>query len=169
MPSLTHSSRKNWRSSACYTVTMIVESMRASTLLLPPATRKSFIVSYVYVNSLLPLCNGSEWDPKCLPKGDQGCLMSSCLESQGCHLIPLYYLLSCSFAKSCYSFCFILFLPAVPFSWLFFQKILQYFSLRERLFFFLYGSCLEAGRSKLVGGMCSMLPYGTGICCHAFI
>ena len=30
-----------------------------------------------------------------LPKGGRGCLMSpSCLESQGCHLIPLSYLLS---------------------------------------------------------------------------
>ena len=33
------------------------------------------------------------------PKGGQGCLMSPpCLESQGCHLIPLCYLLSCSSA-----------------------------------------------------------------------
>ena len=32
------------------------------------------------------------------PKGGRGCLMfSSCLESQGCHLIPLSYLLSCFF------------------------------------------------------------------------
>ena len=31
------------------------------------------------------------------PKGGRGCLMSPpCLESQGCHLIPLCYLLSCS-------------------------------------------------------------------------
>ena len=48
-----------------------------------------------------------------------------------------------------------------------FQKILRYFSLRDRLF--LYGSCLAARRSKLVGGMCSMLPYGTGICCYTFL
>ena len=33
----------------------------------------------------------------------------------------------------------------------------------------LYVSCLEERRSKLVGCMCSMLPYGTGICCYAFI
>ena len=44
-----------------------------------------------------------------------------------------------------------------------FQKILQYFSLRDRLF--LYDSCLADRRSKLVGNMCSVLPYGTGICC----
>ena len=49
----------------------------------------------------------------------------------------------------------------------FFQKILQYFSLRDRLF--LYGSCLAARRSKLVGGMCSRLPYGACICWYAFI
>ena len=41
------------------------------------------------------------------------------------------------------------------------------FSLRDS--FFVYCSCLAARRSKLVGGMCSMLPYGTGICCYAFI
>ena len=49
----------------------------------------------------------------------------------------------------------------------FFRKMFQYFSLRGRLF--LYVSCLAARRSKLVGGMCSMLPYGTGICCYAFM
>ncbi len=33
------------------------------------------------------------------PKGGRGCLMSApCLESQGCHLIPLCYHLSCSSA-----------------------------------------------------------------------
>ena len=41
---------------------------------------------------------------------------------------------------------------------LFFRKILIYFSLGDRLF---YGSSLAARRSKLVGGMSSMLP-----CCH---
>ena len=41
----------------------------------------------------------------------------------------------------CYCICLLL---------TFFQKILQYFSLRDRLF--LYDSCLAAGRSKLVGG-----------------
>ena len=49
----------------------------------------------------------------------------------------------------------------------FFQKILQHFSLRDRPF--LYGSCLAARRSKLVGGMCRLLPYGIGICCYIFI
>ena len=73
-------------------------------------------------------------------KGGRGCLMSPpCLESQGCHLISLCYLLSCSAAKSCYPFCLIIiifffFCLLALSSKLFFQKILQYFSLRERLF-----------------------------------
>ena len=97
-----------------------------------------------------------------------GCLMSSpCLESQGCHLIPLYHLLSCSSAESCYSFCFIFFSACWPILLKFFQSILQYFSLRDRPFFW-YGSCLAA-RRKLVSDMCSMLPYDTDICCYAFI
>ena len=91
-------------------------------------------------------------------KGDQGHLMfSPCVESQGCHLIPLYYHLACSSFESCYYW---------PILQTFSQKILQYFLLREA---FLYGPCLAARRSKLVGGMCSMLPYGTGICCYTFI
>ena len=32
----------------------------------------------------------------------------------------------------------------------------------------MYGSCLAVRRSKLVGGVCSMLPCGTGICYYAF-
>ena len=59
------------------------------------------------------------------------------------------------------------FLPAGPFFSTFFQKIVQYFSLRDRLF--LYGSCLAVRRRQLVGGMCSMLPFDTGMCCYAFI
>ena len=61
------------------------------------------------------------------PKGRRGCLMSpSCLESLGCHLIPLYYLLSCSSALSLF------FLPTGPFSWHFFlQKILKYFLVKR--------------------------------------
>ena len=50
---------------------------------------------------------------------------------------------------------------------LFPQKVLQYFSSRDRLF--LYGSCSTVRRSKLVGGMCSVLTNGTGIGCYAFI
>ena len=42
-----------------------------------------------------------------------------------------------------------------------FQKILQYFSLRDWLF--LYGFCLAANRSKMVCGMCGI---GIHICSH---
>ena len=70
------------------------------------------------------------------PKGGRGCLMSPpCPESRGCHLIPFHYLLSCSSAQSCYSFCLIFFSACWPTLLIFFfQKILQYFSLRSRLF-----------------------------------
>ena len=51
------------------------------------------------------------------PEQRPGCLMSPpCLESQGLHLIPLYHLLSCSSAESCYSFCLFFSLLAGPFS-----------------------------------------------------
>ena len=46
----------------------------------------------VYSHTCYAYCQGP-------PKGGRGCLMSPpCLESQGCHLIPLCYLLSCSSA-----------------------------------------------------------------------
>ena len=54
-----------------------------------------------------------------------------------------------------------------PFLLNFFHKTVQYFLLRDRLF--LYGSCFAVRRRQLVGGMCSMLPYDTGICCYAFV
>ena len=78
----------------------------------------------------------SAWLLEC-PEGRPGMSdVSPCLESQGCHLIPLYYLLSCSSSWSYYSFCliFLFFLPACPFSWTFSRKFFQYFSLRDRLF-----------------------------------
>ena len=62
------------------------------------------------------------------PKGVRGYLMPLlCLESQGCHLIALYYLLACSSACSRCSFChvffsvffFLFFLPTGSFSWFF--------------------------------------------------
>ena len=89
-----------------------------------------------------------------------------CLESQGCHWIP-FVTLSTGFS---------ILLT------LFFQKLV----LRDRLF--LYGSCLEARRSKLVSGMCIMFCsglearrnklvscmcimflYGAGVCCYGFM
>ena len=55
---------------------------------------------------------------------------------------------------------------ACPFSWTFPENSSIFFVKRMA---FLYESCLAARRSKLVGGMCSMLPYGTDICCYAYI
>ena len=102
------------------------------------------------------------------PTGGRGRLMSlPCLESQGCHLILLHCLLSCFSAKFSYSFCLIFFFSACcSFLLKFFQKILQHFSLRWAFFVWLL---LAVKGSKLVGGMCCMLPYGTGIFCYAFI
>ena len=101
------------------------------------------------------------------PKGGCGCLMSPpCLESQGCHLIPLCYLLSCVSASSCYSVCLIFFCLPVHSSELFPQNSSVFFVKRSAFF---CGSCWAARRSKLVGGMCSMLPYDTGIFYYAFI
>ena len=60
-------------------------------------------------------------------KGGRGCLMSpSGLESQGCHLIPVSYLLSCFFCLvllflSCH------FSAKRPFSWLFSRKLKYFF------------------------------------------
>ena len=67
--------------------------------------------------------------PTPIPKGDWGCLMSlSCVESQGCHWVPLSYLLSCFSARSSLSFCLALFQLMVQ-SPDVFQDILQYLSL----------------------------------------
>ena len=49
----------------------------------------------------------------------------------------------------------------------FFQKILPRFFIKTKAF--LYGPCSAARGSKLGSGMYNMLPYGTGICCYAFI
>ena len=47
-----------------------------------------------------------------IPWKEEGdvCCLSPCLESQGCHLIPLYYLLSYASANPCCSFCLVFFL-----------------------------------------------------------
>ena len=68
------------------------------------------------------------------PKGGRGCLMSpSCLESQGCHLIPLSCLLSCFLCLVLLLFLSCHFSANGPFSF-FPPKTLKYFSLRVRLF-----------------------------------
>ena len=87
-------------------------------------------------------------------------------ESQGCHLIPPCYLLSCSSAQSCYPFCLIFFC-LLAFSSKLFPENSSILLVKRQAF--LYGSCLVVRRSELVGGMCSMLPYDTGICYYAFI
>ena len=69
------------------------------------------------------------------PEGRPGCLMSPpCLESQGCHLIPLFYPLSCSYLPlllflSCPFFLLMSHSPDI-------LKILHYFLLRNRVFSF---------------------------------
>ena len=100
------------------------------------------------------------------PKGGRGCLISpplsgiSGLSFDSILLSPVLFFFLVLLLFLSFSTCWSILLN-------FFQKILQYFLLRDRLF--LYGSFYAAGRSKLVSGMCSMLPYGTGICCYAFI
>ena len=88
------------------------------------------------------------------------------LESQGCHLIPLCYLLSCSSVQSCYPFCLIVFCLLALSSKLFQENSSIFFVKRQAS---LYGSCLAVRRSELVSGMCSMLPYDIGIFYYAFI
>ena len=81
------------------------------------------------------------------PKGGRGCLMSPpCLESRGCHLIPLCYLLSCSSAQSCYPFCLIVFCLLALSSKLFPENFSIFFVKRQA---FLYGSCLTVSQLVL--------------------
>ena len=92
-----------------------------------------------------------------VPKGGRTLLMSPpCLESQGCHLIPV-------FLPAPLLFCLVLLLilssPCLFFQLLFLLKIGYFFciALVFRCFF------LRLGDDKLVCGKCSVLPYGTGI------
>ena len=90
------------------------------------------------------------------PQREAGNVMStSCLESQGCHLIPLSYLLPHSSAWSSCSFCLVIFLLMVHSPDFYPQG-----TKRRAL--------LDSGL-KVVGGMCSLLPCGTGVCQYAFI
>ena len=88
-----------------------------------------------------------------------------CMDSRGCHLIPLYYLLF--FCLVLLLFLSYLFSACWSILQNFFQKILPIFFVKRQAFLYYY--CLAARRSELVGGMCIMLPQGTGICCFAFI
>ena len=69
------------------------------------------------------------------PKGGWGCLMSPpYLESQGCHLILHFAISSLVLLPSPVTLSVLSFSACWPFLLNFFQKILQYFSLRDRLF-----------------------------------
>ena len=77
-----------------------------------------------------PTCDMFMMWPTCdmfTPKGGRGWLMSpSCLESQGCHLLPLSYLLSCFFFSPCLVLLLFLschFSANGPFSWLSSRKL----------------------------------------------
>ena len=93
------------------------------------------LLFFLSAQSSCPLCL-----PFCLltaPKGGWGCLMSlSCLESQGCHFIPLSYLLSCFFLPSplALDLCLAFFLLMVPSSDCFSRKFSNFFSLWVKLF-----------------------------------
>ena len=91
-------------------------------------------------------------------------LVAHCLDSQDCHLIPLYYILSYSSAESCYSFCLIFFYLLAHSPDFVSPENSSIFFVKRGIF---VSSCLAGRRSKLVGGVCSNLSYGTGICCYS--
>ena len=111
--------------------------------LVPSNSEGSMCISVVHVN--LNSCiymfmvrvdpNGSVFMIHIPPKGGWGCLMSpSCLESQGCHLIPLSYLLACFFsAKVSCSFCLVIFLLMVHFPDFFPETSPAFFFIKDRL------------------------------------
>ena len=107
-------------------------------------TRLPFIfLSLFILLSLKPVCLKSGLHVLIIspPKGGQGCLRyPSCLESQGCHRIPIFQLLSCFSTQSSRSFS----VWTCHFSGsggrLFFQESSPTLFL-FRNGFFLYGSC----------------------------
>ena len=74
------------------------------------------------------------------PKGGRGCLMSPPVWNLRAVIWFHFTISSLEFLPSPVTLSVYLFLPAGPFFWTFFQKSVQYFSLRDRLF--LYGFCL---------------------------
>ena len=59
-----------------------------------------WVTNFVFLKTMWSICQFIV-TVSAPPKGGQGCLMSpSCLESQGCHLVSLSYLLSCFFLPS---------------------------------------------------------------------
>ena len=72
-------------------------------------------------------------------KGGQGCLMfPSCLESEGCLLIPLFYLLCCFSSYSSCSFCHVPFFVFVLFCFLLIAQSHDFFPENSSIFFFLW-------------------------------
>ena len=72
------------------------------------------------------------------PKGGRVLLMSpACLESQGCHLTPSFYLLPCYSAMSCCSFCLLLVSAFGPVPCLLSRNVLTLFFFLEIRFFVL--------------------------------
>ena len=77
-----------------------------------------------------------------VPEGRPGMSDLPCsLQSQGCHLISLYYFLSCSSAKSFYSVCLVFFFFYRPVLLTYFKK----FSIRDWLFFFCMAPVKQLG------------------------
>ena len=113
------------------------------------------------------------------PKGGRGCLMCPAVWNHGAvlwfhfpvsSLAFLSGIMGLSFDSTFLSplllFCLVIFSANGPFSW--FRSLENsptYLSLRVR--FCLYGSGWAAMRWQLVGGMCWLLLYGTGICHYA--
>ena len=97
--------------------------------------------SIMLKSGLTIIIQSSELMPQ---KGGQGCLMStSWLESQGCHLIPLSYLLSCFFFLVLLLFLSCNFSANGPFCWLFPENSQIFFVKGKAL---LYGSCWAVRR-----------------------
>ena len=97
-------------------------------------------------------------------------LLSPCLEYQGCHLIPLSYLLSCLYAYVSYSLCLVFFSRKFSNTFLFSVNVVVVCVGWGGGVGGGVGSCLalveQLGGD---GGMCSLLPYGTGICYYTFV
>ena len=94
-----------------------------------------------------------------LPKGCRGCQMSPSSGISGLSFdstllsILLFFCLTLLLFLSYIFFCLLVHSPEL------FPENYSIFLVKKQAF--LYGSCLAARRSKLVSGMCSMLP-----CCH---
>ena len=115
----------------------------------------------------------------CTPTHTQTHLMppASCLESQGCHLIPLSYPSYLLFSFFFFFFCFLLMVHCADF--LFSEISPVFFILRCALFktfflaFFFFFFCMavvgQHGDDFFVGDMCrSCHNYGTGTCQYFF-